>query len=60
MTTTGFDTETCAPDPPAMTVDQAHTAMQDHLSCATDACPTRRAALSTLVSAGRLVLAARR
>ncbi|MEU7905257.1 hypothetical protein [Actinoplanes sp. NPDC049118] len=45
-------------DPDATTtIEQAHHAMQEHLTCETAHCPHRRTALQVLVRHGRYVLA---
>lgn len=46
----------CCADPGAMTVEQAHRAMQVHLECLVEVCRVRRRARRTLVAAGRMVL----
>ena len=42
--------------PVALSVDEAHRAMQAHLRCETNRCPHRRSALDVLVAAGRYAL----
>ncbi|WP_141717546.1 hypothetical protein [Nocardia altamirensis] len=46
----------CSVDPGELTPEQAHRAMQVHLSCSVDACRMRRRARRTLVEAKRMVL----
>ncbi len=46
---------TCWVEPLNLTIERAHTIMQMHLDCRTEECPRRRAAVRTLVYAGRLV-----
>ena len=43
---------TCKPSSNALTVEQAHQVMQEHLRCLTADCPQRQAALAVLVQAG--------
>lgn len=45
---------------PVMTVDYAHVIMQNHIDCATLACPVKRQAKSYLVKVGRLTPDSRR
>ncbi|MBF6301343.1 hypothetical protein IU459_27940 [Nocardia amamiensis] len=41
--------------PPApLTLDQAHRVAQDHRECLAEDCPRKRAALRTLITAGKL------
>jgi len=49
--------ETCATAPQTVTVEAAHAAMQDHLTCPTNTCAVRRTARQALVAAGVYVLA---
>ncbi|MFQ6324660.1 hypothetical protein ACLMAL_00790 [Nocardia sp. CWNU-33] len=46
----------CRTDPGELTADQAHRAMQVHLSCGVDVCKVRRRARRTLVEARLMVL----
>ncbi|WP_425302582.1 hypothetical protein [Nocardia wallacei] len=46
---------TCWIEPLQLTPQKAHAIMQMHLNCRTEECPRRRAAVRTLVEAGRLV-----
>lgn len=46
----------CRSDPGALTIEQAHAAMQLHLDCTVDCCRVRHRARRTLVEAGRCVL----
>lgn len=47
-----FGTAVCGPPPRDLTVEQAHTIMQQH-NHATPHCPPRQAALTLLVTTGR-------
>ncbi|MFQ6394226.1 hypothetical protein ACLMAJ_12270 [Nocardia sp. KC 131] len=38
----------------AYTIEQAHTAMQDHIECPIDVCAAKRSARASLVEAGKL------
>jgi hypothetical protein len=46
---------TCWIEPVQLTPEQAHGIMQMHLNCRTEECARRRAAVRTLIAAGRLV-----
>gem|GEM_PF-4029649 len=46
---------TCWVEPIQLTTKRAHVIMQMHLSCRTEECPRRRAAVRTLIWAGHLV-----
>ncbi|WP_327111079.1 hypothetical protein OHB12_24730 [Nocardia sp. NBC_01730] len=46
----------CRADPGAMSIEQAHAAMQLHIDCTVDRCQVRRRARTTLVEAGKCVL----
>jgi hypothetical protein len=48
---------TCQPSSDALTVEQAHQVMQEHLHCRTADCPQRQAALAVLVESEHYRLA---
>ncbi|MEJ3741691.1 hypothetical protein WEI85_00115 [Actinomycetes bacterium KLBMP 9797] len=50
---------TCDETPEALTVEQAHSIMQEHIRCDIASCRQRHAARALLVRDGRYVLAAR-
>jgi hypothetical protein len=43
-----------AAPPGPLSIDQAHAITQQHIACAVDDCPRKRAAVDTLIDAGRM------
>ena len=51
-----YSADSCDVEPARPTVERAHEIMQRHLSCPTQTCPQRQAALKVLVAIGQYLL----